>query len=75
MEELRIARLLTEAEIPFQPSVYICCRGLGGTFRFVDFVIHINGGVLYLEIGECNFAICITAYVPRIRCDKERNCR
>ena len=51
-EELRIIRLLTDAGIPFEYNVYTCCRALGGTFRFVDFKILINGGVIYLEIGE-----------------------
>ena len=51
VEELRIERLLTQAGITFQKNVYVCCRELGGSFRFVDFVIHINGGVTYLEIG------------------------
>ena len=52
MEELRIARVLKEAGIPFEPNVYVCCRALGGTFRYVDFKIFVNGGVLYIEIGE-----------------------
>ena len=45
-------RLLEDAGISFDYNVYYCCRALGGTFRFVDFRIFINSGVIYLEIGE-----------------------
>ena len=66
MEELRIAHVLKEAGIPFEANVYVCCRLLGGTFRYVDFRISVNGGVLYLEIGEQSLQTMLSIWTKAI---------
>ena len=69
MEEIRIKHVLIQAGIAFEENVYIGCRGLGESCRVVDFVIHINHGVVYLEIGKHEVLIAYTfAYMYCLQC-------
>lgn len=52
VEESRIAEVLQKANISFVPNKYFDCRGLGGSFRNVDFVVYTDEGIICLEVGE-----------------------
>lgn len=51
-EEERIAKLLTNAGVPFKREHYVTFGCFGGSFARIDFIIDRNGKVIVIEVDE-----------------------